>query len=223
METLSAVEALRRGQYGRALEASRTDLAASPQSVPALLVLIRALLETGAHGEAEDTVRNFLSSNPKAADAWNAMGDVLVVRGRRADAEAAFSKAIADSEVFQRLDERVLVEFLQADEVDVGDHRPLFDDDDDHAVVDVDAHVLVQAGGEQRAQRRRALVVAVSVTDAKGQRGEHGAGVAALQAFDADVLEHEGLDGPGRPGLEGRGQRDAEEGGTKNGETHRAA
>ncbi len=95
VETLSAVEALRRGQYGRALEASRTDLAASPQSVPALSVLIRALLETGAHAEAEDTVRNFLSGNPKASDAWNAMGDVLVVRGRRADAEAAFSKAIA--------------------------------------------------------------------------------------------------------------------------------
>ena len=73
VETLSAVEALRRGQYGRALEASRTDLAASPQSVPALLVLIRALLETGAHAEAEDTVRNFLSKNPKAADAWNAI------------------------------------------------------------------------------------------------------------------------------------------------------
>ncbi len=93
-EDLSAVEALRLGQYERALQAGKSELAASPQSVPALSVLIRALLETGAHAEAEETVRSFISRNPKSADAWNTMGDVLVVRGRRAEAETAFGKAI---------------------------------------------------------------------------------------------------------------------------------
>ncbi len=45
---LSAVEALRLGRYERALEAAKRDLAATPQSVPALSALVGALLETGA-------------------------------------------------------------------------------------------------------------------------------------------------------------------------------
>ena len=92
---LSAAEALRRGQYERAIEAGRTDLAASPQSLPAITLLVKALLETGAHAEAEETTRAYLSRNSRTSDAWAVMGDVLVVRGRRAEAEAAFGKAIA--------------------------------------------------------------------------------------------------------------------------------
>ncbi len=92
---LSAIEALRLGQYARAVEAGKSDLAVAPHSVPALSVLVRTLLETGAHAEAEDTVRSFLSKNPKSDDAWNLMGEVLVMRGRRAEAETAFSKAMA--------------------------------------------------------------------------------------------------------------------------------
>jgi len=92
---LSAAEALRRGEYARALEAGRADLAAVPQSLPALSVVVRAFLETGAHAEAEEAVRAFISRNPRAVDAWNALGDVLLARGRRAEAEAAYSRAIA--------------------------------------------------------------------------------------------------------------------------------
>ena len=92
---LSAEEALRRGEYARAIEAGRADLAAAPQSLPALSVVVRALLETGAHAEAEEAVRAFISRNPKAGDAWNTLGDVLVARGRRVEAEAAYARAIA--------------------------------------------------------------------------------------------------------------------------------
>jgi tetratricopeptide (TPR) repeat protein len=92
---LSAIEALRRGEYERAIEAGRADLAATPQSLPALSLLVRALLETGAHGAAEEATRTFITRNAKAADAWNVLGDVLVARGRRIDAEAAYGRAIA--------------------------------------------------------------------------------------------------------------------------------
>ena len=78
----------------------------------------------------------------------------------------------------------------------LGDDRALLDDDDDDVAVDVDAHVLEQAGREQRAQRGGALLVGVGVADAKRQRREHGAGVGALQALDADVLQRERLDRP---------------------------
>ncbi len=92
---LSATEALRRGEYARALEAGQADLAAAPRSLSALSVVVRAFLETGAHAEAEEAVRAFISRNPRAGDAWNALGDVLVARGRRAEAEAAYTRAIA--------------------------------------------------------------------------------------------------------------------------------
>lgn len=91
---LSAVEALRLGRYERALEAAKRDLAATPQSVPALSALVGALLETGRVAEAEVAVRGFMSKSPKSADAWSTLGEVLVVQGRRADAETAFAKAI---------------------------------------------------------------------------------------------------------------------------------
>jgi tetratricopeptide (TPR) repeat protein len=94
-QALSAAEALRRGQYEGALEAGRADLAKDPQSFPALSVLTRALLETGAQGEAENVVRAFITRNSKASDAWNVLGDVLAARGRRTEAEAAYTKAIA--------------------------------------------------------------------------------------------------------------------------------
>mmetsp|Transcript_13957 Transcript_13957/g.38069 ORF Transcript_13957/g.38069 Transcript_13957/m.38069 type:complete len:298 (-) Transcript_13957:2091-2984(-) len=110
--------------------------------------------------------------------------------------------ALADADVLQRFGQGLGVELLEADEVDVGDDRALVDDDDDGIALDADANVLEQAGCEQRAQRRGAFFIVVRVTDAEGQRREHGAGVGALQAFDADVLQHEGVDRPGQPGLE---------------------
>jgi tetratricopeptide (TPR) repeat protein len=92
---LSAVDALKNGQYERAIEAGKADLRAAPQSLPALSTLVRALLETGAHGEAEDTARAFIARNTKSGDAWNVLGEVLAIRGRLPEAEAAFTKAIA--------------------------------------------------------------------------------------------------------------------------------
>src|SRR6185369_3504938 len=63
-----------------------------------------------------------------------------------------------------------------------------------------------QARGEQGAQRRRALVVGVGVADPKRQRREYRAGVGALQALDADVLEHERLDRQRRTDVQRQGE-----------------
>ncbi|MEO8501777.1 MAG: tetratricopeptide repeat protein [Vicinamibacteria bacterium] len=91
---LSAADALRRGQYARAVEAARADLAAAPGSLPALSILVSAYQETGAYPEAEDTVRAFIGGHSKVGDAWNLLGDVLVTRRRRAEAEHAYAKAV---------------------------------------------------------------------------------------------------------------------------------
>ena len=64
--------------------------------------------------------------------------------------------------------------------------------------VNLDAHVLEQARGEQRTQARGAFVIRVSVAHTERQRAEHRAGIRALQAFDPDVSKDKGLDGKGR-------------------------
>ena len=110
--------------------------------------------------------------------------------------------AFADADVLQRLGQGFGVEFLQPDEVDVGDDGALVDDDDDGIALDADTHILEQAGGEQGAQGGGAFFIVVGVADAEGQRGEHGTRVGTLQAFDANVLEYEGVDRPGCTGLE---------------------
>lgn len=92
---LSALEALRRGQYARALEAGREDLTREPGSVAALTTLTKTLLETGAHAEAEEAARAFLARSPRSAEAQNLLGDVLAIRGKRTEAEAAYSRAIS--------------------------------------------------------------------------------------------------------------------------------
>ena len=125
-------------------------------------------------------------------------------------------QALADAEVLQRLDQVVLLELLHADEVDAGDDRRApRRSPPTTSPVDVDPHVLEQARGEQRAQRRGALLVGVGVADAERQRREHGAGIGALQAFDADVLAAtNGLDRQaGRASGRGRRRGDAERGG----------
>jgi hypothetical protein len=110
--------------------------------------------------------------------------------------------AFADADVLERLGQGLGVELLEADEVDVGDDGALVNDDDHGVALDGDAHVLEQAGGKQRAQGGGALFVVVAVADAKGQGREHRARVSALQALDADVLQHKGVNRPGQARLE---------------------
>ncbi len=143
-----------------------------------------------------------------------AAGEVLALElllravGKRLVERLAFT----DAEVLEGLDQRVLLEFLQAHELDASDHRAFLDDQHHDASVDLDAHVLEEPGREQRAQCRRSLLVGVGVTDAKRQRGEHRAGVRTLQAFHPDVLEHKGLDCPGRRDGQGSSDGNAENG-----------
>ena len=95
----------------------------------------------------------------------------------------------------QRLLQRVLVEFLGADDVDLADRRTLLHDDDQHVALDVEAHVAKKTGRVQRLDRRRGLLVVDAVADLDRQVAEHRAGVGALHALDADVLDRERLEG----------------------------
>jgi hypothetical protein len=95
-----------------------------------------------------------------------------------------------------------------AGEIDAGDDGALLHHHDRHLTFDLDAHVLEQTGGKQRAQRRHTLVVGVGITDTERQGREDGAGFGALQALDADVLQRERVNRPGRGrGAQQTGQR----------------
>ncbi len=109
--------------------------------------------------------------------------------------------ALADTHILERLGQCLGIKLLETDEAHRRNDGALLDHDDSRVTIDLDAHILEQAGGEQGADRGRTLLLVVGLPDAERQRGEHGTGVGALQALDTDVLEYEGIDGPGRAGL----------------------
>ncbi len=123
--------------------------------------------------------------------------------GQRLVASAPFGQA----HLGQGLDERLLVELLGADEVDVGHGGAFLHDDDQGAVAHVDAHVLEDLELEQRTDGSRAALVGVGVADMQRNGGEDGAGLDALEALHTDVAHGEGIDGPGGRCCERAGQR----------------
>ena len=82
------------------------------------------------------------------------------------------------------------------------DRRPLFDHHDQHVAFGLEAHVLEEAGRVQRLDRGGALFVIEGIADLDRQVAEYGAGLGALDAFDADVLDDERLDGSARSGTQ---------------------
>jgi hypothetical protein len=80
-----------------------------------------------------------------------------------------------------------------------GDGRAFLDQHHQHAVLFFQAHVLEEAGRVQRLDGGDALVVVEGLADAHRQVAEHRAGFGTLDAFDADVLDDEGLDCERRP------------------------
>ena len=105
---------------------------------------------------------------------------------------------LGEADLAQPLLERILVEFLDAVEGDVGDRRALVHHHDDDLAFGLDAHIAEEAGGEQRADGVGGLRLGEGLADADRQVVEDGARLRALDALDADVLDHEGIEGEGR-------------------------
>ncbi len=101
--------------------------------------------------------------------------------------------AVGQSDVAQRLEDLVFLELLDAGELDRRDRRTLVDDDDQYVAVDFESDVLEKAARVERADRLRAALGIEAVADADRQVGEDGAGLGALDAFDADVADDEFL------------------------------
>ncbi|TLD44349.1 MAG: hypothetical protein FAZ92_03390 [Accumulibacter sp.] len=115
-----------------------------------------------------------------------------------------------DAHFLQSLDQLVLVELLQADKIDLRDRRALLDDDDHHPAIHLDADILEEAGGKQRLDRLRSLLVGHRLADLDRQIAEDRAGLDALNSLDADVAHGERLDRH-RCGGKERGQQTCEQ------------
>nr|GEU28237.1 hypothetical protein [Tanacetum cinerariifolium] len=98
----------------------------------------------------------------------------------------------AHADVLERLDQHVLLEFLGARELHLGNGRTFLDQHHQHVAVRFQAHVLEEAGGVQRADGGHALVVVEGLAHAYRQVAEDRTGFRPLYALDADVLDHEG-------------------------------
>ena len=87
-------DAYRTGKYASAISTLGKIPPNDSDWVDAQRLLVRALTTIGKYDEAEATARRATAA--KGGDAlWNALGEVLVVRGKRAPAESAFVRAVA--------------------------------------------------------------------------------------------------------------------------------
>ena len=92
-EVESAQEAWRDGQYADAA-AAYEELAAAPGAPPSVhRERARLLAEMGRYDDAEQALRSHMTG-AAAAELQGALGEVLLLRGRLADAEAAFQQAV---------------------------------------------------------------------------------------------------------------------------------
>jgi tetratricopeptide (TPR) repeat protein len=90
-----AGELERSGKYSEAIDIYR-ELAAKdgPTAVASRRGLLRTLSETGKYGDAEEAGKRFVAGSA-GAELQNALGEVLRLRGKTSEAEAAFKAAMA--------------------------------------------------------------------------------------------------------------------------------
>jgi tetratricopeptide (TPR) repeat protein len=91
----TAAEALHAGDYQAALAALGRDARADPRQASVHRALARTLAEVGRTADALAAVQAFQSANPRSPELLETQGELELVRGRTAEAESAFKKAIA--------------------------------------------------------------------------------------------------------------------------------
>ena len=88
-------EALRTGKYQEAITILGKVPPTDANWLDAQRLLVRAYTTTGKYDEAEATARRGTATRGGSA-LWNTLGEVLLVRGKRAPAESAFVRAAAE-------------------------------------------------------------------------------------------------------------------------------
>lgn len=94
-QATTASDALRQGQYDDAIRMARAEAAREPANGQPVRIHANALRGTGKYAEAEDVIVAFTRAHPNDASLLNQLGEVQRERGRLAEAEASFTRAIS--------------------------------------------------------------------------------------------------------------------------------
>lgn len=84
------------GWHESAVESFEDALAVAPESLPAQLGLVGALIEAGHAAAGEKAAREFLGRTPREAALWVALGEALEARENLKEAFAAYGRALAE-------------------------------------------------------------------------------------------------------------------------------
>ena len=122
----TAQGALRTGQYDDAIRMAKADAAREPANPNPVRIHADALRATGKYAEAEEVLLAFTSARPDDAALWNRVGEVQRERGRLAEAEASFQRAIA-GRAPDSLTAQVNLAVLQFDRGDIDVAMKAFD------------------------------------------------------------------------------------------------
>ena len=86
------------------------------------------------------------------------------------------------------------LEFLDPREIDLRDRGTLLHEDDEHSILDFEAHISKEPGRKQRADGLLRLLIGHLLADFDRKIAEDSAGFGALQPFDANVFDGERLE-----------------------------
>ncbi|HEX7123797.1 MAG TPA: tetratricopeptide repeat protein [Gemmatimonadaceae bacterium] len=86
--------ALRAGRYDEVISLSRPWVQRDSASASQVRVLAAALRATGRYAEAEDALARYAEAHPRDPSLWTALGEVQWARGRLAEAESSFRRAV---------------------------------------------------------------------------------------------------------------------------------
>jgi tetratricopeptide (TPR) repeat protein len=114
----TARDALRTGRYDEALDQARRDAARDTADADHVRTVAAALLATGKYAEAEDALAAFSAAHPRNPALLNALGEVQRERGRLAEAESSFRRAV-DARAADSLTAVVNLAVLRFDKGDV--------------------------------------------------------------------------------------------------------
>ena len=95
VQAQDAASALRAGDYDAAIVLLQRQARQDPRGAAAHRALVRTLAEVGRYADAEEEAKKFQALSPRSPQLFNTLGEVLATRGRNAEAEAAFKKAVA--------------------------------------------------------------------------------------------------------------------------------
>ncbi|MEE8521879.1 MAG: tetratricopeptide repeat protein [Gemmatimonadota bacterium] len=91
----AAEEALRTGDYEKAVDEYARHVRRAPNSAVAVRGLVAALKAIGEYRQAEKAALRFNADVPSSPELLNPLGEILHLQGKRDEAAAAFARAIA--------------------------------------------------------------------------------------------------------------------------------